>query len=88
MANVQNQRKTEYPKPMSIGTLVFWTGLFGGIFWSSMGFFAYSFDFIEFPPNVILDSWALGDWKRGWIGTIISIIIIIYRCFSSSTFDL
>jgi polyferredoxin len=72
----KRQKKKDYPQPMSVKTLVFWTGLFGGVFWSAMGYFAYVFNFTEIKPNVILESWALGDWKRGWLGTVISIILI------------
>jgi hypothetical protein len=76
MANDQNQKKPKYPQPMSIPAAVFWTGFFGGVFWSTMGFFAYYFHFTKIHPNVVLVSWVVGDWKRGWQGTIISIIII------------
>ncbi|MCT2346284.1 YqhR family membrane protein [Niallia taxi] len=54
-------------------TLVIWTGLFGGIFWSFMGFLAYYFNMTEIRPNVILEPWAIGSWKTGWLGTLISI---------------
>jgi hypothetical protein len=54
-------------------SLVIWTGLFGGIFWSCIGFIAYYFHMTEIRPNVILEPWALGSWKTSWLGTIISI---------------
>jgi hypothetical protein len=69
-------KKTNYPKPMSFVAMVFWTGLFGGLFWGAIGFFDYYFNFTEIRPNVILEPWALGNWKNEWIGTVISILFI------------
>jgi hypothetical protein len=76
MAIEKNEKKSHYPKSMSIITLVFWTGLFGGMFWSAIGYLAYWFSFTEIHPNVILEPWAVGDWKKEWLGTVISIILI------------
>lgn len=73
---LNEQESVNYPKPMSFLAMVFWTGLFGGIFWGSIGFFAYYFNFTEIRPNVILEPWVLGDWKHGWLGTVISIILL------------
>lgn len=65
-----------YPKPMSFPAMVFWTGLFGGIFWGTMGFIASYLSFSEIRPNVILEPWALGGWKMEWQGTIVSILLM------------
>ncbi|MEY2192437.1 YqhR family membrane protein [Neobacillus sp. BF23-41] len=65
-----------YPKPMSFSVMVFWTGLFGGLFWGLIGFIASYLSFTEIRPNVILEPWALGHWKYEWLGTVISIILI------------
>ena len=65
-----------YPRPMAFPVMIFWTGLFGGIFWSTVGYITYYFNFTEIRPNVILIPWALGDWKYGWIGTVISIVLL------------
>ncbi|MDQ0197332.1 YqhR family membrane protein [Neobacillus ginsengisoli] len=70
------QIKTDYPKPMSFVAMVFWTGLFGGLFWGTLGFFAYYLNFTDISPNVILEPFALGNWKNGWLGTVISILIM------------
>ncbi len=75
MAKLQNERKGNYPKPMSIITHVCWTGLVAGIFWSLLGYIAYLFSFTDIHPHVILEPWALGNWKKEWLGTIISIIV-------------
>ncbi|MEK4147360.1 YqhR family membrane protein [Robertmurraya sp. FSL W8-0741] len=63
-------------EPMSIMTMVVLTGLVGGILWSSIGYLLYVFHFTEIRPNVILEPWALGEWKKQWLGTVISIIFI------------
>jgi hypothetical protein len=74
MANVQ--KKKNYPKPMSFVAMVFWTGLFGGLFWGTIGLLAYYFNFTEIRPNIILEPWALGKWKFQWLGTLISLILL------------
>jgi len=74
MAN--EQQLNNYPKPMSFIMLVFWTGLFGGVFWGLIGYIAYFFNFTDVSPNVILEPWALGDWKYGWLGKVISLIFL------------
>ncbi|KQL20434.1 YqhR family membrane protein [Cytobacillus solani] len=68
----QNQRE----KPMSFITLVIVTGLIGGILWSGLGYLAYVFNLTGIRPNVILEPWTIGDWKEGWLGTVISIVMI------------
>ncbi|WP_312471928.1 YqhR family membrane protein [Neobacillus sp.] len=70
------QKPTNYPKPMSFSVMVFWTGLFGGVFWGIIGYLAYYFNFTEIRPDVILEPWMLGDWKKGWQGIVLSIILI------------
>jgi uncharacterized membrane protein YagU involved in acid resistance len=65
-----------HPKPMSFPVMVMWTGLFGGLFWGTIGFLANYLSFTEIRPNVILEPWTLGNWKHEWLGTIISIILI------------
>lgn len=68
----QNQKE----KPISFMTMVLLTGFIGGILWSGLGYLAYVFHFTEIRPNIILEPWALGDWKNQWLGTVISIIFI------------
>lgn len=68
----QNQRE----KPMSFITMVIATGLIGGILWSGLGYFAYVFNLTDIRPNVILEPWTIGEWKEGWLGTVISIVMI------------
>lgn len=61
-------------KPMSFMTLVILTGLVGGILFSGLAYLAYVINLTNIPPRVILEPWALGGWKKGWLGTVISII--------------
>ncbi|MED3791296.1 YqhR family membrane protein [Niallia alba] len=75
MENKQ-QSHDEKDRPMSFIALVIWTGMFGGIFWSLIGYVGYVFNFTEIRPNIILEPWAIGSWKYGWLGTVISIIAI------------
>lgn len=68
----QNQKE----KPMSLITMTVITGLVGGILWSGIGYLTYLFHFTEIRPNAVLEPWALGDWKNGWLGTVISILFL------------
>lgn len=70
------EREELKEKPMSFMTLVVLTGLIGGIFFSSLAYLFYIFNFTNIHPRVILEPWALGTWKYGWLGTVISIILI------------
>jgi len=70
----ERQPESKYEEaPMSFITLVILTGLIGGIFWSALGYLASIINLTEVRPNVILDSWTIGNWKEGWLGTILSI---------------
>jgi hypothetical protein len=68
----QNQKE----EPMSLIMKVIITGFFGGVFWSFLGYCAYTFNFTEISPNMILLPWAVGDWKYGRLGNYISIFLI------------
>nr|WP_272495840.1 YqhR family membrane protein [Bacillus pinisoli] len=68
------QNKTE--EPLSPGARTAITGIFGGIFWSLLGYLAYLFNFTKVPPNVILEPWLIGDWKNGVLGQFISIFTL------------
>lgn len=77
--NMSNQEKLEQnqrEEPMSFMTKVIITGFIGGVFWSLIGYIAYIFSFTEISPNVVLQPWALGEWKKGWLGYIISFILL------------
>ncbi|MFD2446024.1 YqhR family membrane protein [Bacillus sp. CGMCC 1.16607] len=72
----QKHEQEQREKTMSLMGLTIVTGLFGGIFWSSIAYLAYVFHFTDIRPNVILEPWTIGDWKGSWLGTVISIILI------------
>jgi hypothetical protein len=76
---VEEQKKLEQNKkeePMSPAARTAITGLFGGLFWSFLGYICYVFNFTKIPPNVILDPIAVGDWKEGVLSQYISIFIL------------
>lgn len=68
----QNHRE----KPVSFSKKVALIGFIGGIFWSLLGYVSYLFKFTEISPNLVLISWAFGDWKYGVIGNFIGIFVI------------
>ena len=76
---MENEKQTKHElkeKPMSFMTLVILTGFIGGLVLGALAYLAYIFDFTAISPKVILEPWAIGDWKNGWLGTVISIILI------------
>ncbi|MFZ3590294.1 YqhR family membrane protein [Bacillus sp. DJP31] len=68
------QNQTEQPLSPAARTAI--TGLFGGIFWGSLGYLCYVFSFSKIPPNVLLDPVAIGDWKEGTLSQFISVLIL------------
>ncbi|WP_445490499.1 YqhR family membrane protein [Niallia sp. 03133] len=74
--NNSEKKESKIVKPMSFIALVIWTGIFGGVFWAIIGYIAYYLNFTDIRLNVILEPWALGDWKRRGLGTSISIGVI------------
>jgi hypothetical protein len=68
----QNKRE----KPISFIATVITIGFVGGVFWSGLAYIAYWLNFTEIHPNVIIEPWTIGAWKEGWLGTVISIILI------------
>lgn len=67
--NKQEQPASAMGKVISIGFI-------GGVFWSTLAYLAYFLNFTEVSPNLILQPFALGDWKEGTLGNIISIVLI------------
>jgi hypothetical protein len=68
----QSQRE----KPISFLAMVMTIGFVGGLFWSALAYLAYLFNFTEVHPNIIIEPWTIGEWKKEWLGTVISIILI------------
>ncbi|WP_353855268.1 YqhR family membrane protein [Bacillus sp. Bos-x628] len=52
------------------------TGVFGGVFWGFIGFLTHMFHFSEVSPNMLLQPFVLGEWKKGGLGTFISLMIL------------
>ncbi|SHF60132.1 YqhR family membrane protein [Ornithinibacillus halophilus] len=53
------------------------TGFIGGLFWSSLGVFLHLFNFTEISPSsFVLRSWVRAGWTDGWLGDVVSILII------------
>ncbi|MBU5207160.1 YqhR family membrane protein [Bacillus safensis] len=52
------------------------TGFVGGVFWGFIGFLTYVFHFSEVSPNMLLQPFVLGEWKKGGLGTFISIMLL------------
>lgn len=53
------------------------TGFIGGILWSGFGVVMYYFNFAEIAPKTyLLRSWLTAEWTKGWLGDIISILLI------------
>lgn len=51
-------------------------GLFGGFIWGIIYFIAYYLNFTDVGPAMILNPWALGEWKNQLLGQLIGIVAI------------
>ncbi len=60
----------------SFAALVALIGFFGGLIWGIVFFIAYYLNLTEVGPAIILNPWALGEWKNKWSGQIIGIAAI------------
>ncbi|MEK4969305.1 YqhR family membrane protein [Cytobacillus sp. FSL R7-0696] len=76
MSDKHELEQNEREQPLSMTSLTFISGFVGGVFWSTIGYIAYVLNLTEVGPRVILEPWTIGDWKDGWLGTVISIILI------------
>lgn len=53
------------------------TGFIGGLMWSIFGVVIYYFNFVEVDPKkFILRPWKNVDWTSGWLGDIVTIILL------------
>jgi len=68
-----HHEETILNEPGSFAKMVVITGLFGGLLWSAIGYFAYYLNFIKVEPNIILEPFTVGTWRESWIGIVISI---------------
>ena len=68
----QNKHENEMSYNMKVATI----GFFGGLLWSIIAYVAFFFNFIRVGPALVLMPWALGDWKNGYIGQLVGIVVI------------
>lgn len=74
--NKGKYEQEQHEKPLSFMAMVIITGFVGGMLWSFLAFIAWYFNFTEIHPRVILEPWAIGAWKKQWLGTVISIFLL------------
>ncbi|GAB3052125.1 YqhR family membrane protein [Virgibacillus ainsalahensis] len=76
----ENSQQLEQNKKEHIGSLLsrsLLTGFIGGILWSVLGVIMYYFNFTEIgPKHYLLRSWNTAKWTDGWLGDIISILMV------------
>jgi len=66
---------------MTFFQMVLVTGFAGGIIWSLVAYLCFSFHFTAIEPNVLLEPFTVGSWRKMWIGKTIS--ILVYGLFST-----
>ncbi|MBP3039769.1 hypothetical protein J9303_09755 [Bacillaceae bacterium Marseille-Q3522] len=75
--NQHERRREQRPqRPMSFSAMVTLTGFIAGIIWGAVAVLASIFSFTEISPTVILDPWTVGEWKKGWLGILLSLFIL------------
>ncbi|GAF63792.1 hypothetical protein BTS2_0684 [Bacillus sp. TS-2] len=72
----QKLEQQEREQQMTYKMKVFLIGFFGGLIWSSIGYFTFFFHFIRIGPAFVLMPWILGDWKDTYIGQLVGILVI------------
>lgn len=73
MEELEQNNKEEQ---MSFAVKVALIGLFGGLIWSLVGYFAFFFKFIRVGPALALMPFVVGDWKDTYIGQLVGIAMI------------
>lgn len=68
----QNQREEPEPFLKKVMTI----GFFGGLIWSLVGYITYLLQFTDVGPSLVLQPWALGDWKNETLGQWMGILAI------------
>ncbi|WP_174613780.1 YqhR family membrane protein [Virgibacillus ihumii] len=77
MKNDKELSQNKQEKPMSVTAKSLVTGFAGGLIWSTLGLIMYFFSFSEVAPrSFVLRSWNTAEWTSGWLGNILSIIIV------------
>jgi hypothetical protein len=73
---VENKQQHRHEEQMSFVAKVALIGLFGGIIWSLVGYFAFYFNFIRVGPALALMPFVVGDWKDTYIGQLVGVAVI------------
>ncbi|MBM7569692.1 YqhR family membrane protein [Aquibacillus albus] len=69
----QNKRE----KPISVFASALLTGFIGGVIWSFFGVVAAYFNFSSVSPaSFVFRSWLQTNWSDGWLGQLLSILVI------------
>lgn len=68
----QSSQKNE-KNEKSFASKIVQIGLFGGFFWGCVWYFFYIFSYTDVGPNYFLLPFALGEWKKEWIGQFVGI---------------
>lgn len=76
LENQQSLEQNQKDDPMSYNAKVATIGVVGGLLWSTLGYIAFFFNFARIGPALVLMPWALGNWKNGYIGQIVGIVVI------------
>lgn len=74
--NDQKQQNTGQIETTDFTALVALIGFFGGLIWGVVYFIAYYLNLTDVGPALILNPWALGEWKNKILGQLIGIIAI------------
>ncbi|HLR62430.1 MAG TPA: YqhR family membrane protein [Lentibacillus sp.] len=75
----QDQRleQNKQEEPVSILSRSLLTGFIGGLLGGFFGVVLYYFNFSEVAPkSYLLRSWLTASWIDGWLGTVLSILMI------------
>ncbi|WP_010530961.1 YqhR family membrane protein [Lentibacillus jeotgali] len=75
----QDQRleQNKQEEPISILSRSLLTGFIGGLLGGFFGVVLYYFNFSEVAPkSYLLRSWLTASWIDGWLGTVLSILMI------------
>ncbi|MFC0470989.1 YqhR family membrane protein [Halalkalibacter kiskunsagensis] len=73
---VEKQQENRQEEQMSFSVKVALIGLFGGLIWSLVGYFAFYFNFIRVGPALALMPFVVGDWKDTYIGQLVGVAVI------------
>lgn len=73
--NRQKRQAQDGPGTLLARALVI--GFIGGVTWSIFGVTLYYFNFSEVAPKTyLLRSWLRADWTDGWLGDVVSILLV------------